>query len=388
MVDETEAQHRNDVDRRGFVRLAGIAAVGAQTAALTASPARSADASRIKIIGLEEHFVTPALTRSRLRIPAAYADTSDAMASADIDRRVQELGDERLRIMDDTGVDMQVLSPAPGVQGLDPADSVPLARDLNDFAADMVRTRPDRFGGWVVLPTPDPAAAARELERGVRQLGLKGGFTYGRSRERNLDHPDMWPIFEAAAALNVPIYVHPQTPPRAVREVYPTSGVLVDLSPSAIIKGSRNPNAAKLFMEFLASTEVSRLLADGFEQPLRPEIAPPSGREGRDGLIRRAGWPARLGFRPRGSGRDCSRNDGCRPTPTCREGRPTPSVTLPGTATGRTPSRFASRRSTPTRSVGGSTCSTTASTGKRTRHGSPFGARPAGTTLAASCSRD
>ena len=58
---------------------------------------------------------------------------------------------------------------------------------------------------------------------------------------------------------------------------YPASGTLVDLSPSAIVKGSRNPNAAKLFMEFLASTEYSQILADGFEQPLRPDVKPAAG---------------------------------------------------------------------------------------------------------------
>lgn len=58
---------------------------------------------------------------------------------------------------------------------------------------------------------------------------------------------------------------------------YPTSGTLVDFSPSAIIKGSHNPNAAKLFMEFLAGPEYSRILAAGFEQPLRPDVPPPSG---------------------------------------------------------------------------------------------------------------
>ena len=58
---------------------------------------------------------------------------------------------------------------------------------------------------------------------------------------------------------------------------YPSSGTLVDLSPSAIIKGSRSPNAAKLFMEFLASTEYSRILAAGFEQPLRTDVPPPAG---------------------------------------------------------------------------------------------------------------
>jgi iron(III) transport system substrate-binding protein len=58
---------------------------------------------------------------------------------------------------------------------------------------------------------------------------------------------------------------------------YPTSGTLVDLSPSAIIKGSRSPNAAKLFMEFLAGVDYSRILAAGFEQPLRTDVPPPAG---------------------------------------------------------------------------------------------------------------
>jgi iron(III) transport system substrate-binding protein len=59
--------------------------------------------------------------------------------------------------------------------------------------------------------------------------------------------------------------------------VYPKSGTVAGLSPSAVIKGARSPNAAKLFMEFLCGPEYSQILADGFEQPLRPEIAPPHG---------------------------------------------------------------------------------------------------------------
>lgn len=58
---------------------------------------------------------------------------------------------------------------------------------------------------------------------------------------------------------------------------YPTSGTLVDLSPSAILKGSHSPNAAKLFIEFLASKDYSQILADGFEQPLRTDVPPPKG---------------------------------------------------------------------------------------------------------------
>lgn len=58
---------------------------------------------------------------------------------------------------------------------------------------------------------------------------------------------------------------------------YPTSGTLSVPSPSAIIKGCKSPNAAKLFMEFLAGPEYSKILADNFEQPLRPDVPPPKG---------------------------------------------------------------------------------------------------------------
>ena len=135
----------------------------------------------MKIVALEEHFVTPALVRAQARAPAAYGDSSQKMSSAEVDARVHELGEARIRDMDETGVDVQVLSPAPGVQGLEPADAVSLARDLNDLAAETIRQRPDRFEGFAVLPTPDPERAARELERGVQELGLKGGFVYGRT---------------------------------------------------------------------------------------------------------------------------------------------------------------------------------------------------------------
>ena len=56
------------------------------------------------------------------------------------------------------------------------------------------------------------------MERAVTQLGLNGAMLFGRTRERNLDHQTNWPIFEAAAALRAPLYIHPQSPVPAVRE--------------------------------------------------------------------------------------------------------------------------------------------------------------------------
>lgn len=177
----------------------------------------------MKIVALEEHFVTPALTAAWAGLPAVWADDSQTLNTADIDERIGELGERRLGDMAETGVDVQVLSPtAPGVQSLTAEVAVPLARDLNDLTAATIARWPDRFGGFAALATPDPQAAVRELERAVGTLGLQGGFLYGRTRDRPLDHPDLLPVFEAAASLGVPLYLHPQTPSHGVREAYYT----------------------------------------------------------------------------------------------------------------------------------------------------------------------
>lgn len=59
--------------------------------------------------------------------------------------------------------------------------------------------------------------------------------------------------------------------------IYPTSGTLASPSPTVILKGSPSPNAAKLFVEFLAGREYSQILADNFEQPMRADVSLPKG---------------------------------------------------------------------------------------------------------------
>jgi predicted TIM-barrel fold metal-dependent hydrolase len=121
--------------------------------------------------------------------------------------------------MDEMGIDLQVISlTSPGVQPLDAEAAVTLARDSNNRLADAVKAHPDRFQGMATLPTPDPGAAAEELRRAVGELGLLGGMVFGRTRERNLDHPDNEPIFAAAEELGVPLFLHPQLSRRSVRE--------------------------------------------------------------------------------------------------------------------------------------------------------------------------
>lgn len=174
----------------------------------------------MKIIGLEEHFVTQDVLAAWHALDATWRDPGlQHHERGEIGARLIDLAERRVIDMDATGMDVQVLSlTAPGLQSQEPEQAVLLQRSINDLVGDTVRQRPDRFQGFATLATPDPHAAAAELKRAVTQLGLNGAMLFGRTRDRNLDHRDNWPIFETAAALRAPLYIHPQSPVPAVRE--------------------------------------------------------------------------------------------------------------------------------------------------------------------------
>jgi predicted TIM-barrel fold metal-dependent hydrolase len=128
-----------------------------------------------------------------------------------------DVGDKRIAEMDAAGIDMQVLSlNSPGVEQAEAADQVSIARESNDFLAEIVKKNPTRFAGLAALAIAAPERAAEELERRVRQQGFKGTLINGHTRGRYLDDKFFWPILERAEALNVPIYLHPTVPPKPV----------------------------------------------------------------------------------------------------------------------------------------------------------------------------
>jgi predicted TIM-barrel fold metal-dependent hydrolase len=160
------------------------------------------------VITIEEHFWTPELSGPGHR-------------QAGAPERLSDMGTLRIREMDEAGIDLQVMSEtAPATQNLEPETAVRLARRSNDYLHEAVRAHPHRFAGFATLPTPDPRAAAEELERAVVKLGFKGAMIMGLTHGRFLDEKDFWPIFERAAALDVPVYIHPGPPHRAVVEAY------------------------------------------------------------------------------------------------------------------------------------------------------------------------
>ncbi|RKK04085.1 amidohydrolase [Pseudoroseomonas wenyumeiae] len=174
----------------------------------------------MKLIGIEEHFLTSEVRDAWHAIGLEAADPSVAVHSGIIEDRLLDLAEERLALMDETGLDVQVLSlTTPALHDLGP-DSVDMARRINDALAAAVARHPTRFQAFATLPVAMPEEAALELERCVRTLGFKGAMLCGRVGSRSLDDPFLSPILRSAEALGAPILLHPRTPEAAVRAAY------------------------------------------------------------------------------------------------------------------------------------------------------------------------
>jgi 2,3-dihydroxybenzoate decarboxylase len=129
--------------------------------------------------------------------------------------RFHNLGEGRIADMDATGIARQIVSlTSPGVQIFDAAQGTALATSFNDQLAEACRKYPERFSGLAAIAPQNPEGAAKELQRGVTQLGLKGAIINSNTHGEYLDDPKFWGILEAAEALDVPIYLHPATAPR------------------------------------------------------------------------------------------------------------------------------------------------------------------------------
>ena len=109
-----------------------------------------------------------------------------------------DLEEERLRVMDENGVDMHLLSlTAPGVQMFETDTAVGLAELANDRLAETVRRHPTRFAGLGSFAPQDPKRAAREIERVRTTLGLHGLVVNSHTNNEYYDDEKYWPIFEA-----------------------------------------------------------------------------------------------------------------------------------------------------------------------------------------------
>jgi len=179
----------------------------------------------MRVVALEEHFNVPALVK-RIDPAAIKARGYQPRRPPPAGRPnpmelLPEIGEVRLKSMDEAGITVQVLSNnGPGPDLVPGADGVAIARELNDYLAKIVADRPDRFAGFAALPMQSPDACAAELERCVKELHFPGAMIHGTTQGRFLDHPSYDGLLAAAAQLDVPIYIHPHLAPAPVREAY------------------------------------------------------------------------------------------------------------------------------------------------------------------------
>jgi uncharacterized protein len=164
------------------------------------------------LIALEEHLL-PADLINEVRPNRTAPDALTA--------KLVEVGEQRLRVMDDAGIDMQVLSvAAPGTQQVPTEHAAELSRAVNDRCAEVVAAHPARFNALATLPTQDPDAAIVEAKRAISELGFCGVVINGHTQGRFLDAPEFDDLLAAVEELDVPIYLHPTYPPPQVADVY------------------------------------------------------------------------------------------------------------------------------------------------------------------------
>lgn len=162
-------------------------------------------------IALEEHFII-----NEPEHVERWLSTASMIPKPVIEKILPVLadtGDRRIEAMSKAGVDLAVLSNAGSVQGvLDAAPALRLAKQANDYLAGAVQKHPDRFAGFATVPVQGAKAGADELERAMRELGMKGAMLFGQTNGIYLDDDRYQPFWERAEALDAPIYLHASDP--------------------------------------------------------------------------------------------------------------------------------------------------------------------------------
>ena len=127
--------------------------------------------------------------------------------------------EETLGPMEKMGIEIQVLSlSVPNVYMPDPAMSLDLAQMANDAYADIRRRFPGRFYVLASVPLNFPELAIRELDRAIGKLGMNGIVLGSNIAGMPLSSPEFFPFYERVNELNVPIFIHPMSPPHMEEE--------------------------------------------------------------------------------------------------------------------------------------------------------------------------
>jgi len=174
-------------------------------------------------IAIEEAIIDPtgvaSLSQWQSLLSPASSTSSEAVTLTAHEKRLLDIHGERLKSMDEHGVEYMLLSlTSPGVQDeADPVKAEKMATVANDYLAGEVAKNPKRFGALAALSMHDPSQAARELKRCVKELGMFGGLvndfqSTGKDGGGKVyfDTRKYDPFWAMVQELGVPIYFHPR----------------------------------------------------------------------------------------------------------------------------------------------------------------------------------
>jgi len=178
----------------------------------------------MKVIDLEAHFYTEdyiKYLRSRKEMPREevhengirlqFAPDVWAPRSFQLVEKLLDMGEKRIEEMDEAGVDIQVLSLAvPGCEQFETSEGSAMARETNDELAQVIKKYPDRYVGLAALAPQDSDEAATELERAVKELGMRGAKLNSHVRGEYLDDEKYWPYLRWPSVWMCPsIFIQP-----------------------------------------------------------------------------------------------------------------------------------------------------------------------------------
>jgi 5-carboxyvanillate decarboxylase len=213
-------------NRRSVLR-AGVSAVSAALLGdAGAAMPRGAHPPRLRRIATEEAWSIPEHVAALCEIGKTSWDNLDARSWSKVTptsllaKRLVDVA-ERAKVMEQLDIDMHVLSlTSPGVQMFEREHAIAMAALANDHLAQIVQAQPARFAGLASFAPQDPARAAKEMDRCINTLKLNGFIVNSHTNNEYLDLPKYWEIFEAAAALNAAIYIHPRCPADTMAKPY------------------------------------------------------------------------------------------------------------------------------------------------------------------------
>lgn len=156
------------------------------------------------LISVEEHWISDTVREIYNVRGAKDAHDEDGSVGLFVPK-LREVGDERLKSMDENGIAIQVVSHVANSIALD----LTTCMKVNNELKSLIKVTPSRFAGFAMLPMNDPDGASEELRRCVTQLGFVGALVDSNCEGEFYDEPRFWPVFQTAEDLEVPIYLHP-----------------------------------------------------------------------------------------------------------------------------------------------------------------------------------